>query len=780
MTRRALALCCVLLTAMSAHVAGQDQSSSLTEAARALARSDYAAATRHYQALLNEEADDPDSARALTAMIGLGRVYQATGQYDPAIMMLESSVARADRLGLTVEAIRARQALGSALTFSRGLARPMLDRPADIDRARAYLLEALTLAEAEEDADLRAAVHDSLATLDAAQARTQSPQARQSIYERALEHHRKSIALSVTPAQRARMQANAAVTAEVAEQTDSARRWIDAVLETSDPHVDVLVTAGHVALRLGDEPDRQRAMQAGSQAIEAARSLHDDRGQSYALGLLAELYEQADQLDDALTLSRKALFHAQQTRRDQLIYRSQWQSGRLLRRLGRTNDALATYLRAAETLGRIRSEITAGGGNLLALRSLRQTIGPLYYELADLQLTAAEGQTDLRAARQSIEQFKTAELDEYFNDDCLAMFRQGQTQVDQADPSAAIVYIIPLPDRIETLLSLPDGRFERFTNRQLDATGLEQLVRTFRAQLQDPLTERYILPAKKLYDGLIEPIQPMLKSHGVATLVFVPDGSLRLIPMSALYDGERFLVERYAIAVTPGLTLMSARRLQHGPAEVLVCGMSQASGSFAALPFVQNEIQQVTDLFKTRQLQPHVLLNDQFSVERFNQTLQRNAPKIVHIASHGQFESDPSQTYLLTGDTDSRQRLSLNTLEQIVRPMQFQDQPVELLTLSACQTAMGDDRAALGLAGVALKAGARSAVASLWLVNDESAATVMHNFYDALLEPVNTSKNADYRSKAQALQTAQRRQLDHPVFGHPYYWSPFMVIGNWQ
>jgi len=763
---------------MSTHAADSNRSSSLSRAEQALARGDYPAAIQHYQALLDEEAADPDSSLALSAMIGLGRAYQASGQYNEAIVMLESAVARADRLNAPREAAQSRQALGAALTFSRRPAQPMLDHPADTDRARAYLLEALTLAESVDVAELQAAVHDSLAALDATQAKTQPPQARRRSYELALKHHRTSIALSASPAQRARLQANAAVTAELAGQTDPARRWLDAALESAD--VDVLLTAGHVALRLDDRADRQRALRAGRRALDAARSLHDDRGQAYALGLLAEIYEQADRLNDALTLSRKALFHAQQTRRDQLIYRSQWQSGRLLRRLGRTNDALDTYLRAAETLGRIRSEITAGGGNLLALRSLRQTIGPLYYELADLQLTVAEGQTDLRAARQSIEQFKTAELDEYFNDDCLAMFRQGQTQVDQADPSAAIVYIIPLPDRIETLVSLPDGRFERFTNRQLDATGLEHLVRAFRAQLQDPLTERYILPAKKLHDELIEPIQPMLKSHGVQTLVFVPDGSLRLIPMSALYDGERFLVERYAVAVTPGLTLMSARRLQRGPAEVLVCGMSQASGSFSALPFVQSEIQQVTDLFKTRQLQPHVLLNDQFSVERFNQTLQRNAPKIVHIASHGQFESDPSQTYLLTGDTDSRRRLSLNTLEQIVRPMQFQDQPVELLTLSACQTAIGDDRAALGLAGVALKAGARSAVASLWLVNDESAATVMHNFYDALLEPVNTAETAGYRSKAQALQTAQRGQLDHPVFGHPYYWSPFMVIGNWQ
>jgi CHAT domain-containing protein len=173
-------------------------------------------------------------------------------------------------------------------------------------------------------------------------------------------------------------------------------------------------------------------------------------------------------------------------------------------------------------------------------------------------------------------------------------------------------------------------------------------------------------------------------------------------------------------------------------------------------------------------------MNDEFRVATFDRSLQDITPTIVHIASHGQFATDPSQTYLLTADKDSGQALSLNTLEQIVRPMQFQNHPVELLTLSACQTAIGDDRAALGLAGVAIKAGARSALASLWLVNDEASATIMHDFYAALLLPAKHADGPTYRSKAQALRIAQVKQIKHPILGHPYYWSAFMMIGNWR
>jgi len=141
---------------------------------------------------------------------------------------------------------------------------------------------------------------------------------------------------------------------------------------------------------------------------------------------------------------------------------------------------------------------------------------------------------------------------------------------------------------------------------------------------------------------------------------------------------------------------------------------------------------------------------------------------IVHIASHGHFDSDAAKTFVLTYDG----KLSLDELERMIRPSQIRDKPVELLTLSACQTAAGDDRAALGLAGIAVKAGARSAFATLWFVDDEASTMLVGDFYSDL-------HNLPGISKAKALQKAQVKLLADPRYGHPCYWAPYLIIGNW-
>jgi CHAT domain-containing protein len=141
---------------------------------------------------------------------------------------------------------------------------------------------------------------------------------------------------------------------------------------------------------------------------------------------------------------------------------------------------------------------------------------------------------------------------------------------------------------------------------------------------------------------------------------------------------------------------------------------------------------------------------------------------VVHIASHGVFNQDIQKSFVLTHDS----KLTLDDLERCIRPAQLRDQPLEMLALSACQTAAGDDRAALGLAGVAVKAGARSAFASLWFVNDEAASKLVGNFYAKLA-------SGDGTGRAVALQEAQKNLLLQERYKHPCYWAPFLIIGNW-
>jgi CHAT domain-containing protein len=161
------------------------------------------------------------------------------------------------------------------------------------------------------------------------------------------------------------------------------------------------------------------------------------------------------------------------------------------------------------------------------------------------------------------------------------------------------------------------------------------------------------------------------------------------------------------------------------------------------------------------------LVDREFLAANFEKKLKEEQFSIVHVASHGEFGNDVENTFLLTFDD----KLSLDRLNQMVGVFRFRDDPLELLTLSACDTAAGDDRAALGLAGIAIKAGARSALATLWNINDEAAVDLVVDFYRELKNPV--------ISRAVALQRAQLKLIENPRYEHPGYWSAFLMINNW-
>ena len=156
-----------------------------------------------------------------------------------------------------------------------------------------------------------------------------------------------------------------------------------------------------------------------------------------------------------------------------------------------------------------------------------------------------------------------------------------------------------------------------------------------------------------------------------------------------------------------------------------------------------------------------------FEPDRLENALLQERPGIVHLASHAQFTGDPDTSFVLTHDD----RLSMERLSSLLRASRYGSEPVELLMLSACQTAAGDERAALGLAGVAIRAGVNASFGSLWSVSDEATRHLVIDFYEALGEPGT--------SKARALQQAQNTLRQDKRFRHPYYWAPFLIINNW-
>jgi len=507
------------------------------------------------------------------------------------------------------------------------------------------------------------------------------------------------------------------------------------------------------------------AYQAFTEAQGVAARINNPSATSYALGYLGQLYEKEHRYEEALRLTRQAVFAAQTAQAPEVLYRWHWQTGRLLSARKDIPGAICAYKRAVHDLQIIKEDLASDCKEGVRL-SFRDVVGPLYFELADLLLRHSalrqdpgKAQEDLAQAQSTIELLKAVELQDYFEDECVTYLQERITTLDTAEPHAAAIYPILLPDRTELLVTLP-GSIKRFTV----AIGTEALtleVNWFRSKLEQPWS-RYLRHARRLYEWLVSPIEEELKNQGIETIVFVPDGILRTIPLAALHDGDRFLIERFAIVTTPGLTLTDPHPLRRKDILLLLSGLTKPVQGFPALSNVSHELESVQRLFHCT-----VLKDDDFTVGAVENTLSAMPYRLVHIASHGQFHRDPQKTFLLTYDG----RLTMDDLERIMGLTRFRETPVELLTLSACQTAAGDDRAALGLAGVALRAGARSAVASLWFIDDEATSQLIAEFYRQLRDPS--------LSKAQALRNAQALLLRSERYAHPAYWAAFLLIGNW-
>ncbi|MEW6219390.1 MAG: CHAT domain-containing protein [Thermodesulfobacteriota bacterium] len=502
------------------------------------------------------------------------------------------------------------------------------------------------------------------------------------------------------------------------------------------------------------------------EAVQVAERIRDFRARALGLGYLAGLYEQEGRQEEALTLNGQALFIAQEHDLREQLFRLHWQRGRLHGTVGRLDEAIRACQLAVDAVSRIQQDLATDCRRRGGL-SYQQAVEPIYFQLADLLLRRAAGipdpqgrQADLLAARDTLERMKEMELKDYFQDECLAAGKQTIMTLEQVPGRTAVIYPVMLPDRLVLLVSV-GASMEQY----VVAVGHDTLVEwitNLRHKLQTP-GSRFLRYANRLHEWLLAPMEADLQGRGVQTLVFVPDRELRTIPMAALHDGSSFLIERYAVATTPSLTLTDPRTLKVAEAQVLLGGLTEAVQGFPALPAVAGEATTVAATFPAT-----VYLDQIFTAATVQDAMQQAPYSIVHIASHGQFDRDFSKTFLLTYSD----RLTLAGLESLMEPGRERRQPVELLTLSACQTAVGDERAALGLAGVAVKSGARSALASLWLINDQAAAALVDAFYREM-------RQGNGISKAEALKRAQVRLLSRPEYGHPAFWAPYLLIGNW-
>ena len=492
-----------------------------------------------------------------------------------------------------------------------------------------------------------------------------------------------------------------------------------------------------------------------------ATSTASPRIKSYALGTLAAIAEQNNRLDTATELNQTAIEYALTIARPDIAYQWQHQLGRVHASQNQTDKAIASYQAAVDNLAEIRKNLIAYNPD--AQYNFQENIEPIYRQLVSLLVTNPT-QENLAQARNTLESLQIAELENYFRQACL----QGKPeQIDKIDPTAATIYPILLPDRLATIVAIPGEDLNlHYHETPIDAAEIKTTIDKFKFHLNISGSSKIRQKqGQKIYNWLIAPHQEQLAAKNIKTLVFVLDKGLRDIPLATINKDDRYLIEDYAVALTPGLQLLASRPLKERNLEAVVGGLSENNQGFAALPAVQNEVEEIASTIESK-----TLLNQSFTNKNLQTTLSRtkDAP-ILHLATHGEFSSDPEKTFILTWND----KITVRKLENLLKVREGTPKliPIELLVLSACNTAKGDDNAALGLAGVAIESGARSTIGTLWSVNDRSTSILIEELYKQI--------QSNPQNKAEILRQAQLKLIESKQFNHPYYWGAFTLVGNW-
>jgi CHAT domain-containing protein len=391
-------------------------------------------------------------------------------------------------------------------------------------------------------------------------------------------------------------------------------------------------------------------------------------------------------------------------------------------------------------------------------------------------------QSELRRAIEVMDALQIAEINDFFGAACLEVRSHELGKYSDT----TVIYILTFANKFEVILETPDQTLKRYP------VSFSEDIDTFLDSVQLSLISGFNDKAllTRLYDALIRPIEDDLAQINPKQLAFVLYGKIRTIPMAALYDGQAYLIENYPIAISPSLELLEPRGLRIQDIEVIAAGREtfnnlldqiESQPDFRSLrleefaninlKFVEHELTQISNLVETK-----TLFAEEFTVERLEQEIQSLNYPIVHIATHGRFSNFAEDTFILAD-----RPLKMSQLADILNvkdPTRRHD--LDLLVLSACQTAQESDRAVLGMAGIAARAGVRTIIGSFWAVDDYSTAWMMEQFYQGLKSFQNREVQVN---KAQALRQAQMSMIRGdlgPNYTRPYFWAPFVLIGHWN
>ncbi len=445
---------------------------------------------------------------------------------------------------------------------------------------------------------------------------------------------------------------------------------------------------------------------------------------------------------------KQALFQSSFLATNQELYRIYQLMGNNLASQNNYKSAITYYQKAISHASKNRAMWTTSPLHHYRLQEISQLYGDYVQCLIE---SGGRSQKHLKEICRLMAELRICELKNYFRDNLVLEIEQKELTLEEiAEPDTTLVYTMTLDQQL-ALITYRNGEYQ-LTCSEITHSQLTQSIMQLRLLCQtNSLNINQF--GKQLYQTLINPIENQLSD--TKHIVFIPDTPLQSFPWALLHDGKNYLAERFSISTASGLTLNAPKKLELNNAKLLAAGLT------SGLPNVRNEVEAIGRLFPGDSL-----VDKNLTKKSLEFKLRNNFYRIIHLATHADFSSDSKQHYLLTGDG----KMDMKEFEQWIKMSSLRENGVELLTLSACKTAVGDELNNMGLAGTAIRSGAKSVLASLWPVDDKATALFMTEFYQNL-------KNGD--SKASALKKAQQTLINHPTYNSPYYWAQFNLIGNW-
>jgi CHAT domain-containing protein len=488
-----------------------------------------------------------------------------------------------------------------------------------------------------------------------------------------------------------------------------------------------------------------------AEATVLAQSLNNTRALSFAYGAAGDLKaQQANSLIPGENEYKQALSLAQSVQAFDIAYEWAYKLAQLNESVGRPAEAAEFYDNSIAALSQVREDLVAVNSELRF--NFSGKIEPVYRDY--LRFLVAEGNANFAQAIKIHESLQLAQLENFL--------RCGRLLASNANAQGvATIHIINLDETVEVIVS----RSNEVHGYSTLATDVLQAAENLALNLQSPaflkVLESDFLPyANVLYNRLIKPAVEAGYISSTEPLSFALDAPFQTIPMGILHDGQQYLAATHLLSNSLQLQQPSSPAASD---RALFVGLSELAPSFSKPlapsgigPLLETEFEAAS---LKRYLRANVLLNQDFTVAQFENEMAAQDYEIVHISTHGQFSSVPEQTFLAAWD----ELVDIRKMAQIFQGAKS----IDLLILSACQTAAGDDRAALGLAGLAVQSGARSAISSLWLVDSTGSSVLMDRFYEGLRQGLN---------QAEALQQAQVTLLQSSAFSHPFYWAPFILV----